>query len=384
MVLVQDTPGDIDSKLSGFETDDILKGLGGNDTLLGLEGNDLLDGGQGSDRMEGGTGDDIYIVVEAGDQVIESIDQGNDTVRSYRSYSLQGKHVENLELFGNAQWGEGNNFSNKITGNSLNNSLHGWDGNDTLDGGEGADYMSGGHHNDTYYVDNVGDAVIEYADGGTDKIISSRNIDLSTTPYVENLTLIDQAFEGHGNALDNVLTGNNLGNYLHGQMGDDTVFGMAGDDFINGGQGGDRLFGGIGNDTVYGGTGADYLVGTFVGASPTEVDVLRGSGASGLTPMQTLSDMLTSDTFVLGENLPFLGATAYYNQGGDADYAIIKDFMGNIDKIQVVGSLNQYSLQGLNHSGGAAIDTGVYYQGDLVAVIQDTTNVVVGRDFVIA
>ena len=34
-------------------------------------------------------------------------------------------------------------------------------GNNLLDGGAGADAMTGGAGNDTYFVDNAGDAVIE-------------------------------------------------------------------------------------------------------------------------------------------------------------------------------------------------------------------------------
>ena len=57
------------------------------------------------------------------------------------------------------QTGTGNALDNVITVTTY--AAGGYD--DTLDGGAGADTMSGGNGNDTYYVDNVGDVVIENA-----------------------------------------------------------------------------------------------------------------------------------------------------------------------------------------------------------------------------
>ncbi|MCU0075582.1 Ig family protein, partial [Pseudomonas koreensis] len=92
-------------------------------------------------------------------------------------YTL-GTNLENLTLLGSALNG---------TGNSLNNTLIGNDGNNVLDGGLGADGMAGGLGNDTYYVDNVGDYVVEGANAGVDTVIASVTHTLSAN--VENLTL---------------------------------------------------------------------------------------------------------------------------------------------------------------------------------------------------
>ncbi len=65
-----------------------------------------------------------------------------------------------------------------------------------LDGGTGADTMTGGAGNDTYFVDNVGDIVIDRAtDPGTDLVSSSVTFSAAGTNQdgIENITLT-----GHG------------------------------------------------------------------------------------------------------------------------------------------------------------------------------------------
>jgi len=206
--------------------------------LTGNSAANILNGGAGADKMSGGLGNDTYYVDNASDQVIESSDPslgGIDTVISSVTRAL-GSYQENLILSGTAAInGTGNTLANVLTGNSAAN---------ILNGGAGADKMSGGLGNDTYYVDNAADQVIESSDaslGGTDTVISSVTRTLGN--YQENLTLSGTAaINGTGNALANVLTGNSAANIL------------------NGGAGNDKLYGGSGNDTLAGGTGRDIFV----------------------------------------------------------------------------------------------------------------------------
>ena len=67
--------------------------------------------------------------------------------------------------------------------------------------------MSGGAGNDTYFVDNTGDAVMENAGEGNDAVFASVNYGL--TANVENLVLQGGAdLQGYGNGLRNAIYGN--------------------------------------------------------------------------------------------------------------------------------------------------------------------------------
>jgi Ca2+-binding RTX toxin-like protein len=101
--------------------------------------------------------------------------------------------------------------------------------------------MSGGSGNDLYYLDNTGDQVVETADGGTDKVVTSISYTLSS--YIENLS-------ASGSSALN-LTGNSLNNVIVGNAGANT---------ISGGEGNDRFNGRAGNDQLTGGTGKDVFV----------------------------------------------------------------------------------------------------------------------------
>ncbi len=290
--------------IDGAAGDDILIGSSGDDTIIGGIGNDSLNGGAGLDTMSGGIGDDVYFVDNAGDKVIENLDEGIDIVNSTISYVL-GENLENLNLIGAS--------SVNATGNELNNRIIGNSGSNKIDGAAGADYMSGGLGNDTYYVDNIGDIVFENTNEGVDIINSSISYTLSTN--VENLTLSGtDNINGTGNELNNIIIGN-IGNNIidgglgidsmKGGLGDDTyyvdnsndkiteaanegydivrssanyvlstnienlellgtdningtgnslsnsIIGNSGDNIINGGAGADNLTGGLGNDTYY-------------------------------------------------------------------------------------------------------------------------------------
>lgn len=221
--------------------------------LLGNASNNILDGLAGADVMRGGLGDDSYYVDNSGDQPIENADEGTDTVFSSISYRL-GSNLENLNLLGSAVRGLGNALDNRIVGTS---------GSNDIDGGAGADVMRGGGGNDTYYVDDLGDRVIENSGEGTDTVrvtISGYTLSAEVERGVVAVSG-STGFSLTGNRLDNQLNGNTGRDFLFGAGGDDTISGRDGDDVLHGDAGNDHLIGGNGDDQLYDSAGADVMIG---------------------------------------------------------------------------------------------------------------------------
>ena len=103
--------------------------------------------------------------------------------------------------------------------------------------------MAGGGGDDTYFIDNAGDVIIENANEGNDSVSSGINYTLEAN--VENLFLSGTAsIDGTGNVSNNA------------------IFGNAGNNVIDGGAGVDYLAGGAGSDTyvLARGYGADLVV----------------------------------------------------------------------------------------------------------------------------
>lgn len=266
-------------EIDGLAGNDTIKGNGGDDRLIGGTGNDKLNGGTGADTLIGGIGNDTYTIDNVNDVLVENANEGSDRVISSVSLVL-GENFEKLDLTGSEDIdGTGNAGRNTITGNSGANSLSGGDekdtlrggagddtliggeGNDSLSGDEGADIMIGGNGTDRYSVDNIGDQVIEEADGGKDHVQSSVTFTLSA--HVENLTLGKNAgnIDGFGNDKNNKISGTNGDNLLQGFTGHDRLEGKQGNDTLVGNEGADKLFGNEGDDLLNGGLGADLLVG---------------------------------------------------------------------------------------------------------------------------
>jgi len=118
-----------------------------------------------------------------------------------------------------------------IRGLTGNDTLTGLAGDDTLDGGAGNDSMVGGLGDDTYYVDSTGDKVVEFANQGTDTVVSDISLSLAKVANVENWVGIGSAdIAATGNALGNALTGNSGANTIDGGLGIDTLTGGVGVD----------------------------------------------------------------------------------------------------------------------------------------------------------
>ena len=223
-----------------------------------------------------------------------------------------------------------------LTGNSGNNILDGGAGDDTIDGGLGADIMIGGAGVDTYYVDNVGDVIIETDSSPTayDRVFSS--IDYTLGNNVENLLFVGSAnLRGIGSDVANRMTGN------------------AGDNYLDGGLGADTLMGGLGNDT--------YVVDN-VGDTISETSTLADE----------IDTVRSSINWTLGanlENLVLTGTDDLKGIGNSLDNILI----GNSGNNSLEGGAGNDILDGGLGSdlmrGGAGSDT--YYVDDIFDFVFD-------------
>jgi serralysin len=226
----------------------LLDGGGGNDLMVALGGNDALVGGAGSDTMYGGLGNDTYYVDDGGDVAFEGTGEGSDRVAAAASFALAaGSEVETIEAITLADTTAlnlaGNEFANTVIGNAGANLLSGGGGNDQLValggndvllGGSGNDLMYGGLGDDVYYVQDSGDAVIEGAGEGADRIATAASHALAAGSSVETLeavTLSDtNAMNLTGNELANTIVGNSGTNVIDGKGGNDLLVGYFGAD----------------------------------------------------------------------------------------------------------------------------------------------------------
>ncbi|MEO1375786.1 MAG: calcium-binding protein, partial [Cyanobacteria bacterium J06635_10] len=72
----------------------------------------------------------------------------------------------------------------------------------------------------------------ESSNNGTDTVVASIDYSISKYYHVENLVLIDYAWDGTGNYRDNQIKGNINHNILNGNNGNDTLNGNEGWDII--------------------------------------------------------------------------------------------------------------------------------------------------------
>ena len=243
----------LDNASGAISGDVLYLGLGGNDTIIAGTANDTLDGGTGNDDLRGGAGNDTYIFDSLSDTLLESANQGIDTLvidavnnivvaAGYVLDLVSLVNVENIDISRtNLQLLNigGNNLNNVLTGNNANNEIYGYIGadsligglgNDYLDGGAGIDTMNGGAGDDVYIVDNVADVITDAE--GLNEVRATISYSVANNLAFDNLVLLGtDAINATGNSLNNLLLGN------------------AGDNILDGGAGADAMEGGKGNDT---------------------------------------------------------------------------------------------------------------------------------------
>lgn len=198
----------------------------------------------------------------------------------------------------------------------------------------GNDVMSGGGGNDVYNVNSANDVVVEGAGQGIDTVVSRAAV-YTLGFNVENLTLdsvVMTAFNGVGNALNNIMIGNGNANVLSGGGGNDTIDGGAGSDWLYGQAGADTTIGGSGNDFHFVDSAADVVVEAAVAG---EIDHVFAS----------VSDTLDANV----ENLSLVNVAAALNGTGNGGANVIN---GNGFNNVLSGLAGNDVL-----AGGAGVDT---------------------------
>lgn len=333
--------------ITGFGSDDTIDALAGDDTVFAGGGNDTVRGGDGVDALFGGSGDD--------------------------------------HLYGDA-------------------------GNDSLSGQEGVDILEGGIGNDTYYVSDTLDTIVEASGAGTDAVYAY--VDHTLAANVENLYLDEGAVNGTGNALNNRIEGNWDNNVLNGGAGNDTLLGGAGDDTYIVDSSSDVVTetSGNGTDTVQ--ASATFTLSSNVenltltggnainGTGNTLANVLTGNGANntlnGGAGADTLIGGAGNDTYVVdsasdtivelaGEGVDLVQTTVSYTLSANVENVSLSgtsniNATGNADNNTLTGNSGANTLSGGagndTINGGAGIDTMIGGTGDDSYTIDTLSDVI--------
>ena len=309
----------------------------------------------------------------------------------------------------------GDSGNDTIYGGYGNDRLYGTDGNDTLDGGVGSDILYGGFGDDTFIV-GAGDTIVEYAKGGTDKVITSlASYSIDALSNIENLTgVASTGFTGTGNAGANIIIGGTGNDTLDGGLGNDTLDGGGGDDTYVLGADNDTVNDAGGNDSIKStitrsladyvaieklilvGTAAINGTGTAVGNTLTgnsAVNVLTGldgndtldGGTDAVT--DTLDGGLGNDTYVLGagtDNITDAG-------GSDTITSTITRSLAGYAAIEKLTLLGTAAINGAGNGlansitgnsaantidGGLGLDTMVGGNGNDTYLVSQSTDIV--------
>jgi Ca2+-binding RTX toxin-like protein len=223
-------------------------------------GDDLIEGGGGDDFLYGGAGNDrLYATgrpVTDG-KLLGVLPPGFD----YPHGAYLNGEAGNDKLYASGA-------DDTLLGGQGNDSLYGGYGEDVLDGGVGKDVLYGQGDDDTYYLRDKADRIVEKSNEGNDTVYTwvgtyKQNLGITYTlsKNFENLELRGKVDSAYGNVGDNQITGNEKGNFIFGETGNDILNGGKGKDYLDGGPGNDIVFGGSGNDILLGGAGDDILYG---------------------------------------------------------------------------------------------------------------------------
>jgi Ca2+-binding RTX toxin-like protein len=247
--------------LDGNGLDNVMTGGDGDDSLWGAAGDDIFHASGGADRIDGGLGDDMLVLPGALSDYAFVRDETGLHIHDLTNGlgDISGGGIEAFHFEGeDATYSEADIFDrhgtagdDTLSGDDSWNLIYGYDGDDVLvggggddmlDGGAGADTMTGGAGGDTYYVDDAGDVVVEAANGGFDRVITTH----TSHTLAANVEWLFSATD-----LNSTLIGNACDNMIVAGAGDDWLEGGGGHDQLDGREGADTMIGGAGNDGYF-------------------------------------------------------------------------------------------------------------------------------------
>jgi Ca2+-binding RTX toxin-like protein len=363
----------------GSSEADVIIGNLVNNSLVGGAGSDILRGGGGFDRLTGGSGTDFFVLGDANRS--DGLGDGFSTITDWdatadflvtggnpNAYSLDfanvlgGVGLDTIVSFGsdvvaviedNTDVSIARDFrfvtpgiNQNVVGTVGNDRFVGEFGNRVVNGGAGLDIVDYSDLNQGISLEARG--FINKGLAGIDQLIGVERV-IASPDYAN---LIDGSTAGTGATINvdlstNALTVNISPNFALNLTVQNfvDVIGTSQNDVIVGDAVNNTLIGGAGNDILRGGGGFDRLTG--------------GTG---------------TDFFVLGD--------ANRVDGLGDSFSTITDWNAADDFIATGGNPNAYSLSFVNVSGGAALDTVIFFGNDAIAVVEDTTNVRLDRDFI--
>jgi Ca2+-binding RTX toxin-like protein len=213
--------------------------------------------------------------------------------------------------------------------------------------------MIGGAGNDTYFVDNMADQVVEGSGGGRDAIWTS--VDYTLPDNVEIVALSGSTdIKATGNGLANTLLGNDGNNRLDGQGGADVMIGGQGNDTYVVDNAGDQVIEapGGGADALYSSVSfllpdnveSLYLFGTAVAGVGNALDnVIEGTAQDNIIDGRGGADIMIghtgNDTYVV-DNVGDQVIEAA-GEGHDVVYATISHVLeANVEDLYLAGGGN--------------------------------------------
>ena len=317
---------------------DVLKGTSGSDTIYGQGGVDTLTGGAGSDAFvfkhnnptvttitdfTTGSGGDLlrlqgYGFTTFSDVLAAATQVGQDTRITLetgatvilKGVALSGLAAANVEL--DDPLATSSTVAHWYSATTAGTSSVGTDANDQLSAGTSNITLSGAAGNDTYWVWDQTDKIVESSGGGIDtvKTYAADGYSLANTANVENLTLY-----GNNRAM---AIGNDLANHITGNDGAN---------LIDGGKGNDVLTGGAGRDifVVSSGGGSDVVTDFQAGATGDTVR-LDGYGFKSFTDIKAALHQVGTDVVLdLGDGTTLNFRNAWLPQFTASNFALAVD-----------------------------------------------------------